>query len=168
MSTSLSFLFDQFGDLKPEFRKHEPLDEGLDEAFGHNLIPDWEKVEQAIFGTSPRFRNMSIQGDQPQETAGAGIPESPGVLMPSLGAIHGGLPNPPLQEYTVILQHPYYFLRRGPDKFTGGHVLASTVREAIEHAQQQALEANRVNENDTADLWTVVACIPGHHSNLAT
>jgi hypothetical protein len=78
--------------------------------------------------------------------AGAGIPESPGVLMPSLGAIHGGLPDPPLQEYTVILQDI-------EGAITWQYSRAASPEEAVEQAE---------------DGWTVsIACIPGHHSNLA-
>lgn len=60
MSTSLSFLFDDKGKLRDEFRKHpfpikswDPADDLESQILaawlkGYQDIPDWEKVEKAL------------------------------------------------------------------------------------------------------------------------
>ena len=73
-----------------------------------------------------------------------------------------------LLEYTVILQHPEYLPIDG-GKFFFEHV-RSLPENAIVDAQMAAHDRLTGPDDDAATPsdWKVIACIPGHHSNLAT
>lgn len=189
MSTSLSFLFDKNGQLRPEFLKtpmpQEPesvtTQQGrLDTKRFHRAmilqwrneggdrIPDWTKVIAAIMKpptftvpetmeelrdnlastdrrtdvTARALARAALLANQDQETAGAGIWTDEN----GNARIDPKPPDPPLQEYTVILQDI-------KGAITWQYPRAASPEEAVEQAE---------------DAWTVsIACIPGHHSNLA-
>lgn len=165
MST-LSFLFDQDGNLREEFRKY-PSTAGTFHYRGmpkpDPRVPDWEKVEEAI-------RILSKKQPGFTTTAGAGIPfqnlQAPPVSLAELIA-SDNTPDPPLQEYTVILHHKDYDV----DPCTR-HVRGVSPADAIQLAIGEELDTYTSGWSN-ADLilerrkFHCDACILGHHTNLA-